>query len=183
MISPATGSTVSNLTPRLAWNASTGATSYGLQVATESTFTSLVVNQTGIANTYYDLPLGELNSNTRYYWRVNASNAAGTSAWSSYWYFWTPVVPPGTHTWSFTTEGFFPKHLPDAYTGEVVLADLDLASIPDEVQGVWYYDDLAAEWIFWIPGVGGELTTLKGGLVADYNVLVSGACDWSIPLP
>lgn len=82
--SPANGSTVSNLTPRLAWNPPTGATSYGLQVATESTFTNLVVNQTGIANPYYDLPPGELNSNTGYYWRVNASNAAGTSAWSSY---------------------------------------------------------------------------------------------------
>ena len=88
--SPADGSTVSNLTPRLAWNPPTGATSYGLQVATESTFTNLVVNQTGIANTYYDLPSGELNSNVRYYWRVNASNAAGTSAWSSYWHFRTP---------------------------------------------------------------------------------------------
>jgi len=181
--SPANGSTVSNLTPRLAWNPPTGATSYGLQVATESTFTNLVVSQTGIANTYYDLPPGELNSNTGYYWRVNASNAAGTSAWSSYWHFRTPVVPPGTHIWSFTTAGFFPKHLPDAYTGEVVLADLDLADIPAQVQGVWYYDDLAGEWIFWIPGVGGKLTTLKGGLEADYSILVSGACDWSIPLP
>ena len=87
------------------------------------------------------------------------------------------------HTWRFTAAGFFPKHLPDAYTGEVVLADLDLADIPDEVQGVWYYDDLAAEWIFWIPGVGGDLLVLEGGLIADYNVLVSGACDWTIPLP
>ena len=86
------------------------------------------------------------------------------------------------HTWRFTAAGFFPKHLPDAYTGEVVLADLDLADIPDEVQGVWYYDDLVAgEWIFWIPGIGGSLTALVGG--TDYSVSISGPCRWVIPLP
>ena len=87
---------------------------------------------------------------------------------------------PDTCTWSFTAAGFFPKHLPDSYTGEVVLADLVLADIPDEIQGVWYHD---GDWIFWVPEVGGDLLVLEGGLVADYNVLVSGACDWIIPLP
>ena len=93
------------------------------------------------------------------------------------------VKPLEPHTWTFTAAGFFPKHLPDAYTGTVVLPDLDLATIPDEIQGVWWYDDDAGEWIFWVPGVGGDLATLKGGLEADYRVLVSGACDWTIPLP
>ncbi len=90
---------------------------------------------------------------------------------------------PDTYTWSFSAAGFFPRHLPDTYTGEVVLADLILADIPDEVLGVWYYDEGTAVWIFWVPGVGGDLLVLEGGLVADYNVLVSGACDWIIPLP
>ena len=91
--SPTSGSTVSNQTPRLGWNASTGATSYGLQVSTSSRFTSSVVNQTGITNTYYDVPSGKLGWNTTYYWRVNASNAGGTSGWSSYWQFKTPSKP------------------------------------------------------------------------------------------
>lgn len=88
-----------------------------------------------------------------------------------------------TCTWSFSAAGFFPKHLPDAYTGEVVLADLVLADIPAEVQGVWYDD--AGTWIFWMKGAPdpGDLLVLQGGLLADYNVLVSGACDWIIPLP
>ena len=92
-------------------------------------------------------------------------------------------VAPDTCTWSFTDAGFFPRHLPDSYTGEVVLADLVLANIPAQIQGVWYYDEGAAAWIFWIPGVGGDLLVLEGGLVADYNVAVIGACDWVIPLP
>ncbi len=94
----------------------------------------------------------------------------------------TSPVPEET-SWVFTAAGFFPKHLPDSCTGEVVLADLVLGDIPAQVQGVWYYDDAPGEWVFWIPGVGGDLLVLEGGLVADYNVLVSGVCDWTIPLP
>jgi titin len=92
--SPASGATVSNLTPRLEWNASSGATSYGLQVATSSAFTTLLVNVTGITDLFYDVLPGILNWNTTYYWRVNASNSYGTSNWVSYWYFKTAVGPP-----------------------------------------------------------------------------------------
>lgn len=95
----------------------------------------------------------------------------------------TPTpTPPSPHTWTLYAAGFFPKHLPDAYYGEVVLTDLDLATIPDEVQGVWWYDGAALEYRFWAPGAGGELTTLGGGHTYDYMVLVNGACDWTIRL-
>jgi transcriptional regulator CtsR len=93
--SPASASTVSSLTPRLEWNASTGATDYGLQVATTSGFTTLLVNETGITNLYYDITPEILKWNTTYYWRVNARNSVGsTSSWSSARYFRTPVGPP-----------------------------------------------------------------------------------------
>jgi titin len=92
--SPANGSTVSTSTPRLEWNATSGATNYGLQVATTSSFTTLLVNETGITNLYYDIAPGTLNWNTYYYWRVNARNSYGTSSWSSYRYFKTAVGPP-----------------------------------------------------------------------------------------
>jgi transcriptional regulator CtsR len=92
--SPASASTVSNLTPRLEWNASSGAVSYGIQVSTSSSFANLVVNETGITNLYYDIAPGILNWNTTYYWRVNARNSFGsTSSWSSYRYFRTPAGP------------------------------------------------------------------------------------------
>jgi hypothetical protein len=90
--SPASGSTVPSLTPRLEWNASSGAVSYGIQVATSSSFTSLIVNETGITDLYDDMALATLNWNTTYYWRVNAANSYGsTSSWSSYRYFRTPT--------------------------------------------------------------------------------------------
>jgi len=93
--SPASGSTVSSRTPRLEWNASTGATEYGLQVATSSTFTNLLVNESGITDLFYDIPEGILNWNTTYYWRVNAANSyESTSNWSDYRDFETATGPP-----------------------------------------------------------------------------------------
>jgi hypothetical protein len=91
--SPPMGNTVPTLTTRLEWNASTGATSYGLQVATDSTFMHLV-GSGNTTNLYYDVPSGWLNSNTGYYWRVNATSASGTSDWSDYWHFKTAPPPP-----------------------------------------------------------------------------------------
>jgi titin len=93
--SPASASTVPNLTPKLEWNASSGAVSYGVQVATSSSFTTLLVNETGIADLYYDIASGTLNWDTTYYWRLNARDSfSSTSTWSAYWYFKTAVGPP-----------------------------------------------------------------------------------------
>lgn len=91
---PASGTTVSSLTPRLEWNAPTGAEDYGVQVSTSSSFTTQLVNEAGITNIYYDIPAGKLNWNTMYYWRVNAHNCGGTSAWSAMRYFRTAIGPP-----------------------------------------------------------------------------------------
>ena len=86
------------------------------------------------------------------------------------------------HIWNFSTDGFFPKHLLDAYTGQVVLANL--ADVPPEVQGVYWWDDNTLEWRFWAPGAPGTmLATLGGGHSYDYMVSVSGPCAWDIPLP
>ena len=89
---------------------------------------------------------------------------------------------PYVHAWTLYAAGFFPKHLPDSYTGQVVLANLELANIPPEVQGVWWYDPAIMDYRFWVPGVGGDLTTLTGQFY-NYMVLVTGACGWEIPLP
>jgi hypothetical protein len=96
LISPDDGAMVINTTPKFEWNASLGATSYGLQVATDSAFTNLVLSESGITDLYYDVPLGVLNWGTTCYWQVNATNAAGTSAWSDYWSFMTAAPPPPT---------------------------------------------------------------------------------------
>ncbi len=91
LASPSDRATGVSTSPTLSWNASTGATSYALQVSTSSDFSTLVVNQSGIVGTWNGV---SLMNNTTYYWRVNATNAGGTSPWSSVWSFTAIEVAP-----------------------------------------------------------------------------------------
>jgi uncharacterized protein affecting Mg2+/Co2+ transport len=92
LASPSNGATGVATNPTLSWNASTGAASYRLQVSTSSTFSTTVYDQSGITGTSQQV--SGLANNTLYYWRVNATNAGGTSDWSTTWSFTTIVAPP-----------------------------------------------------------------------------------------
>jgi hypothetical protein len=93
LYSPGDGATAESVSPTLSWFASTGATSYRLQVATNSSFSPpLVVDQSDITATSYNVT-GLANSTT-YYWHVNASNSTGASPWSPTWQFTTVPLPP-----------------------------------------------------------------------------------------
>jgi hypothetical protein len=81
LISPEDGATEVATGPTLAWLASSGATSYRLQVARGPDFRSLVLDQGGIVETSY--AVSGLANDSTYYWRVQASGAGGLSAWSS----------------------------------------------------------------------------------------------------
>ncbi|MFA5367133.1 MAG: C1 family peptidase [Dehalococcoidia bacterium] len=95
LVSPASGATGQPRTSQLVWNPSTGASSYGVQVSTVSSFATTVVNKTGVTETFFDVPEGILNWNTRYYWRVYAVGPSGsTSLWSATRYFTTALGPP-----------------------------------------------------------------------------------------
>ena len=110
-LSPANNSTSVSTSPTLTWNASTGATSYQLQVSANSGFTTTIFNQSNITGTSQQVT--GLSNNTTYYWRVNASNTNGTSAWSS------PV-------WSFTTQQTSLPDLtlvtPNGWSGPIVVS-------------------------------------------------------------
>jgi len=88
--SPIDGATNQSVTPTLNWNASSGATSYTLQVSVSNAFMSYVYNQSGLTGTSQQVT--GLSNNTKYYWRVNATNSVGTSAWSN-----------ASSPWNFTT--------------------------------------------------------------------------------
>ena len=73
-------SATANIT--LTWGAVSGATSYGLEVkASGAASPSLSVN--GITAATYTIPANTLAAGTTYSWQVNATNAAGTSAFST----------------------------------------------------------------------------------------------------
>jgi len=85
LTSPANGATGVATTSPLAWQAVVSAVSYTLQYATNINFTNATVVA---SNNLSANPT--LLGNTRYYWEVKATDAAGTSSnWSSAWYFTT----------------------------------------------------------------------------------------------
>ncbi len=96
LLSPANNAIDISISPMLVWNTSAGATNYTLQVSINSSFSSLIHNQTGLANT--TMQLTGLSNLTTYYWRVSAANNNSTSNWSTTWSFTTtgtaPYAPP-----------------------------------------------------------------------------------------
>ena len=77
---PTAGETETSLTVLHQWSTSLRATSYELQIATDSGFTSLVTTVTGITATYYSYTFA---SDGTYYFRVRATNGSGSSAYTS----------------------------------------------------------------------------------------------------
>jgi hypothetical protein len=88
LISPSNG--VRNLVEPLSynWNTINGATSYTVQVATDSLFASIVMGlgKTGVSAPPVT-PQSSAIAGTVYYWRVNASDGTNTGQWSSVWNF------------------------------------------------------------------------------------------------
>jgi subtilisin family serine protease len=98
--SPAVNATGQSLTPTLSWIPSSGTITYNLQVSTTSNFTTTLVNLNGLTTT--SRVLTGLTNSTVYYWRVSATNTAGTSAWSAARSFTTvaPLALPAAPTLS-----------------------------------------------------------------------------------
>lgn len=78
LISPV-GTTGGPRNPLLAWHPSDSATSYHIQVASNTAFAPVVVDTT-VADTL--LRLRPLEANRRFYWRVSAANQYGASEYS-----------------------------------------------------------------------------------------------------
>ena len=91
---PADGSIIKSLSPALSWSGLGGATSYRLQVAADSNFQELAVNNANLADVTFTIPPGILVHDQIYYWRVNASRGNQTSGWSGAWSFRTPAAQP-----------------------------------------------------------------------------------------
>jgi hypothetical protein len=64
--------------PTFSWSAVPQATSYLVEVATNASFSNIVLTQTITGGTNF-VPTTALNSNTQYFWRVRASNICGAT--------------------------------------------------------------------------------------------------------
>lgn len=99
LVSPADGSKGVVLTPLLTWNDSSDETGYTIQIATDSTFASIVYQDATLAaNTVsHTVPSGVLSAATPYYWRVLATGAGGQTIASGTPFSFTPIA-----TWAIS---------------------------------------------------------------------------------
>jgi hypothetical protein len=83
LLAPANGSTGQTLPVALSWSSVTGATGYWLEMATDSSFMTIVISDPTLVST--GRQVSGLPQNTQYYWRVSTRNAAGSGPFSSAW--------------------------------------------------------------------------------------------------
>ena len=74
------------------WRSSDGATGYHLQVATDSLFSSLVINDSTLTDTTDDR--GVLLMSTAYFWRVRAAGTPHATPWTMAWRFASAMPVP-----------------------------------------------------------------------------------------
>lgn len=95
-ISPLNGSNNIKINAAMSWEAVQNAAYYKLQLAEDAQMNKIVANvEKQYLNGY---SATNLKFNTKYYWRVCATNDAGTSAWSPVWSFTTSDSKPITPT-------------------------------------------------------------------------------------
>ncbi|WP_064965684.1 GEVED domain-containing protein [Tenacibaculum ovolyticum] len=103
-ISPANTSDNVSITPVFEWPSDSNATSYNIMVATDVSFSNVLVNETTTTNSYtLTTPLTEL---TKYYWHVKSKNKCGEGSNSSTWELTTeaPSYCASTFTQSDSSE-------------------------------------------------------------------------------
>ncbi len=91
LTAPANGALNVPVPAALSWSAVPQAGSYAVQIATDAGFTNIVEQASGLASPAYSA--SAINTNTQYYWRVQATNACGTSNYSAVYNFRTVAAP------------------------------------------------------------------------------------------
>lgn len=92
LLYPPNNSDFINTTITFQWETSPGATSYDFILSLDSTFgQDIIISRTQITNNQTDVT--GLSFNTKYYWRIRATNSISTSKWSETWSFTTMPEP------------------------------------------------------------------------------------------
>lgn len=143
LISPANTATEVALTAPLSWSAVTDASTYEVEVATDSGFSNIVFTQAGITTT--NTTASGLAANTQYYWRAKATNTCATSAWSTTFSF-TTTTPPACN--DLILEGDFEAGANSAWSESSALG----YTIVDNTSGVYN----SGAWSTWLGGDSNE---------------------------
>jgi hypothetical protein len=103
-LTPPNGSTVQSFTPNLVWGQSlNNPINYRLQMDVSASFTTPIVDDSSLTDTFRTV--GPLLGCTKYYWRVSAKNAIGSSQFSSTLNFTAPLQAPGAPSLLLPVDG------------------------------------------------------------------------------
>lgn len=185
MTSPSTRSINQPIALTLNWGAVTGAASYRIQLATDSLFVSLIVNDSTVTTT--NKSVSGLGNNTIYFWRVNAKNVGGTSSWSAVWNFKTLSLPTvsGKVLYASTNPQGVKNVIvtlnPGGYTSTTdVSGSFNFLNVPNgsytvsaSTANAWSNNEINATDALWIAQAFVGLKTFSGiqNLAADVNLL------------
>ena len=97
LVSPADGATNQSTTPLLDWSDASDATTYEVQVATDSAFTNVVRSATGLATSEWTVSPA-LDNSTQYFWHARGVNTCGNGSYSASRSFTTAAAPGGDFT-------------------------------------------------------------------------------------
>ncbi len=117
--------------PLLAWHPSPGAGRYHLQAGEDSLFSAATIEDSTITDTFR--VASGLDFSRKYFWRIRAINAGGSSPWSDAWDFTTIMQAPAIA---------IPLEPPDGATGQSVAPALRWRSAPRAAE---YQLQLAAD--------------------------------------
>jgi hypothetical protein len=92
LLSPPNGSEQVSVSPILQWQDDLDADTYRVQVSDALSFATILADTSGIAGTSCVIP--DLECETTFYWRTQATNAKGTSSYSDAWSFTTVAAIP-----------------------------------------------------------------------------------------
>ncbi len=93
LLSPVSGLKGIPITPTLTWKRSPLASRYRLQVASDSVFSRMVLDDSTAVDT--SRTLDSVAAYTKFFWHVRATNVGGTSAYTPTWSFTTRLLMPG----------------------------------------------------------------------------------------
>ncbi|MAT44802.1 MAG: hypothetical protein CL609_20900 [Anaerolineaceae bacterium] len=92
LASPLDRSTVDSLFPIFTWETIQQAKTYHFQIATDPLFSQVIIDADNLSTSIFEVT-SALESNSTYYWRVQAINACGSSIYLSTRQFRTPSQP------------------------------------------------------------------------------------------
>ncbi len=172
LVSPANAAAGVELNSALVWKSVFGAASYLVEVSTDTSFSNLVFNKSGITDTLINL--NGLAYNTVYYWRVEAVNASGSSPWSAVWYFktttgidWCNLQSPGS---GVIAEGDSIKVFAQVFINGIT-GGLGPSSKIQAWIGYGASNSNPADWTTWVPAVYSR----AAGNYDEYSAYIGGA--------